>query len=81
MLALLWGVAFGNIVRGVALDADHEYVGSFLDLLNPFALLTGCARSRCSSPTGGLPGAEDHRGGARPGPVGRAVGRASWPPS
>jgi len=41
MLALLWGVAFGNIVRGVALDADHEYVGNFLDLLNPFALLTG----------------------------------------
>jgi cytochrome d ubiquinol oxidase subunit II len=40
-LALLWGVAFGNIVRGVALNADHEYVGSFLDLLNPFALLVG----------------------------------------
>jgi cytochrome d ubiquinol oxidase subunit II len=41
VLALLWGVAFGNIVRGVKLDADHEYVGNFLDLLNPFALLTG----------------------------------------
>ena len=41
LLALLWGVAFGNIVRGVALDADHEYVGTFLDLLNPFALLVG----------------------------------------
>lgn len=40
-LAFLWGVAFGNIVRGVALDADHEYVGTFLDLLNPFALLMG----------------------------------------
>jgi len=38
---LLWGVAFGNIVRGIALDADHEYVGNFLDLLNPFALVTG----------------------------------------
>src|SRR4249920_2251667 len=41
LLALLWGVAFGNIVRGIALDADHEYVGTFLDLLNPFALLMG----------------------------------------
>jgi cytochrome d ubiquinol oxidase subunit II len=40
-LALLWGVAFGNVVRGVPLDADHEYVGSFFDLLNPFALLMG----------------------------------------
>jgi cytochrome d ubiquinol oxidase subunit II len=39
--ALLWGVAFGNIVRGVPLDADHEYVGGFGTLLNPFALLGG----------------------------------------
>ncbi|MFI5697853.1 cytochrome d ubiquinol oxidase subunit II [Kribbella sp. NPDC051586] len=39
--ALLWGIAFGNIVRGVPLDADHEYVGSFGTLLNPFALLGG----------------------------------------
>ena len=41
--ALLWGVAFANLVRGVALDADHEYVGSFWDLLNPYALLGGVA--------------------------------------
>ncbi|MGZ0152575.1 cytochrome d ubiquinol oxidase subunit II [Kribbella sp. WER1] len=39
--ALLWGVAFGNIVRGVPLDSAHEYVGSFGTLLNPFALLGG----------------------------------------
>jgi cytochrome bd ubiquinol oxidase subunit II len=39
--ALLWGVAFGNIVRGVKLSADHLYVGSFFDLLNPYALLGG----------------------------------------
>lgn len=39
--ALLWGVAFGNIVRGVPIDADFEYVGGFTNLLNPFALLTG----------------------------------------
>lgn len=39
--ALLWGVAFGNIVRGVPLDADHEYVGGLGTLLNPFALLGG----------------------------------------
>jgi cytochrome d ubiquinol oxidase subunit II len=39
--ALLWGVAFGNIVRGVKLDANHEYVGGFFDLLNPYALLGG----------------------------------------
>ncbi|GAA4070070.1 cytochrome d ubiquinol oxidase subunit II [Nonomuraea soli] len=39
--ALLWGVAFANIVRGVKLDASHEYVGTFWDLLNPYALLGG----------------------------------------
>ncbi len=39
--ALLWGVAFGNIVRGVPLDANHTYTGSLLTLLNPFALLAG----------------------------------------
>ncbi|GGC12780.1 cytochrome d ubiquinol oxidase subunit II [Cellulomonas carbonis] len=39
--AVLWGVAFANIVRGVELDADHQYVGGFFALLNPFALLGG----------------------------------------
>ncbi|MBT0994682.1 cytochrome d ubiquinol oxidase subunit II [Cellulomonas sp. DKR-3] len=39
--SVLWGVAFANIVRGVELDADHQYVGGFWALLNPFALLGG----------------------------------------
>ncbi len=39
--AILWGVAFGNIVRGIKLDAAHHYVGGFFDLLNPYALLGG----------------------------------------
>ncbi|WBB57952.1 cytochrome d ubiquinol oxidase subunit II [Streptomyces sp. WMMC500] len=39
--AFLWGVAFGNIVRGVKIGPDKEYVGDFFDLLNPFALLGG----------------------------------------
>jgi cytochrome d ubiquinol oxidase subunit II len=39
--AFLWGVAFANLVRGVLLDADHQYVGGFWALLNPFALLGG----------------------------------------
>ena len=41
MPALLWGVAFANIVRGVPIDADSEYVGGFFNLLNPYALLGG----------------------------------------
>lgn len=39
--ALLWGVAFGNIVHGVPIDAAHHYTGSFFTLLNPYALLGG----------------------------------------
>ncbi len=41
--ALLWGVAFANIVHGVPLDADHEYTGTLLTLLNPYGLLGGLA--------------------------------------
>ena len=39
--ALLWGVAFANLVRGVLLDEGYQYVGGFWALLNPFALLGG----------------------------------------
>ncbi|GAA4995528.1 cytochrome d ubiquinol oxidase subunit II [Streptomyces siamensis] len=39
--AFLWGVAFGNIVRGVKIDQHFEYVGNVGDLLNPYALLGG----------------------------------------
>ncbi|MET7323061.1 cytochrome d ubiquinol oxidase subunit II [Streptomyces sp. NPDC005549] len=39
--AFLWGVAFGNIVHGVKIDRELEYVGSVWDLLNPYALLGG----------------------------------------
>lgn len=39
--ALLWGVAFANIVHGVPIDAEGEYTGTLLTLLNPYALLAG----------------------------------------
>lgn len=39
--ALLWGVALTNIVAGVPIDADREYTGTVLTLLNPLALLGG----------------------------------------
>jgi cytochrome d ubiquinol oxidase subunit II len=39
--ALLWGVAFANIVQGVPMDADHNFTGSLLTLLNPYGLLGG----------------------------------------
>ena len=39
--AVLWGVAFANIVAGVPIDADKEFTGTLLTLLNPFGLLGG----------------------------------------
>lgn len=41
--ALLWGIAFANIIRGVPIDQSMNYVGGFLDLLNPYAILCGIA--------------------------------------
>lgn len=43
--ALVFGVAFGNLLQGVPFEYDNTlrptYTGSFFGLLNPFALLTG----------------------------------------
>ncbi len=39
--ALLFGVAIGNILRGLPLNAEGDFTGTFLSLLNPFALLVG----------------------------------------
>ncbi|HOZ48965.1 MAG TPA: cytochrome d ubiquinol oxidase subunit II [Candidatus Hydrogenedentes bacterium] len=39
--ALLYGVAIGNILRGIPIDVAGEFRGSFLGLLNPYALLVG----------------------------------------
>jgi len=39
--ALLFGVAVGNVLRGVPLDAEGEFAGTFFGLLNPFALVCG----------------------------------------
>ena len=38
---LLWGVAFANIVHGVPIDAQQEYTGDLITLLNPWGLLGG----------------------------------------
>jgi len=39
--AILWGVAFGNVLHGIKINAAHNYVGNFWDFLNPYALLGG----------------------------------------
>ena len=39
--ALLFGVALGNLVRGIPLDESGDYIGGFFALLNPYSLLVG----------------------------------------
>jgi cytochrome bd ubiquinol oxidase subunit II len=41
VLSVLLGVAFGNVIWGVPLDAQREFAGSFLGLLHPYPLLVG----------------------------------------
>ena len=39
--ALLWGVAFTNIVQGLPIGADKNFTGNLIQILNPYALLGG----------------------------------------
>ena len=39
--ALIIGVALGNITRGIPLDSNKEFVGTFWGLFNPYSLLLG----------------------------------------
>jgi cytochrome d ubiquinol oxidase subunit II len=41
LLALLFGVALANVLRGLPLDANGEFQGTFVLMLNPFAILGG----------------------------------------
>ncbi|NDP37919.1 MAG: cytochrome d ubiquinol oxidase subunit II [Rhodoferax sp.] len=54
---LIFGVAFGNLLQGVPFQFDvylvSTYTGSFWQLLNPFALLTGVVSSTMITMQGG----------------------------
>jgi cytochrome d ubiquinol oxidase subunit II len=41
--ALLFGVALGNLVRGLPLNESGDYIGGFFALLNPYSLVVGVA--------------------------------------
>lgn len=55
---LIFGVAFGNLLQGVPFYFDDmlvvHYEGSFWQLLNPFALLTGVVSSAMITMQGGV---------------------------
>jgi len=41
LLAFLWGVFVGNMIRGLPINSKMVYVGNFGDLLNTYSLLCG----------------------------------------
>ncbi len=41
LVPLLIGVAFGGLLNGIPIDGQMEFTGSFLDLVQPYALCTG----------------------------------------
>ncbi len=41
--AVLFGVAVGNILRGIPIDGNGIFTGNFFTLLNPYSILVGCA--------------------------------------
>ena len=39
--AILWGVAFTNLLQGLPIDSNMHYLGRFIDLLSPYTILGG----------------------------------------
>jgi cytochrome d ubiquinol oxidase subunit II len=54
LAALLFGVALGNILRGVPLHDNGDYAGTFFGLLNPYALVIGLTGLAMLTTHGGL---------------------------
>src|SRR5690606_11274376 len=40
-IAFLAGVAVGNLITGIPLDAEKEFIGTFWGLINPYTVLVG----------------------------------------
>ena len=53
-LALLLGIAFGNVVSGLPVDADGNFSSGLTGLLTPFAVLVGVTTAAMFSVQGGI---------------------------
>ena len=77
---LIFGVAFGNLLQGVPFQFDEymvsTYTGSFWQLLNPFALLTGVVSSAMITLHGGAYLAHRTEGAIQARAIKGAVGAA-----
>jgi cytochrome d ubiquinol oxidase subunit II len=43
LVPLLIGIALGDLLAGLPINSSHEYTGTFWDLFQPYAVLTGIA--------------------------------------
>lgn len=41
LLAILWGVALANLIKGVPIDGTMNYVGGFFDLISIYTIVAG----------------------------------------
>jgi cytochrome d ubiquinol oxidase subunit II len=41
VIAFALGLVMGNLIRGITLDANKEFIGSTIDFFNPYAILIG----------------------------------------
>lgn len=41
LIAFVLGIIMGNLIQGIPLDADHEYIGDFMQIIHPYNLLVG----------------------------------------
>ncbi len=41
LIAVLLGIILGNIMQGIPINKNFEYVGGLFNLLNPYAIITG----------------------------------------
>jgi cytochrome d ubiquinol oxidase subunit II len=54
LASLLFGVAAGNSMLGIPLDARGFFTGNFTDLLHPYALVAGCVVAAMFAMHGGI---------------------------
>ena len=54
LAALLIGVAMGNVTKGIPLDEQGNFTGTFLSLLNPYSVLLGLTTVALFSMHGGI---------------------------
>jgi cytochrome d ubiquinol oxidase subunit II len=53
-IAMGLGIVVGNLVRGIPLDQEGEFIGTFFSLLNPYALLVSLFTAALFAMHGGI---------------------------